>query len=86
MSHDDDDSANLRAEMIEKGMVTRAFERDRGPMYDTAELVERFEVIGYAAPFVIARRRSDGVLGSLMFTTAPRIYFGWAPDRSDDEL
>jgi hypothetical protein len=36
--------------------------------------------MGYAAPFVVVRRRSDGQRGSLEFTHSPRVYFGWRPD------
>ena len=75
-------SATLRAQIIENGMVERAFEKDRGTMYDTQSLVCHFEVLAYAAPFVVAKRRSDGLLGSLMFTHQPRIYFGWVPDKT----
>jgi hypothetical protein len=39
-----------------------------------------FEVQGFMAPYVVARRRSDGVRGSLEFTHSPRFYFGWRPD------
>lgn len=45
--------------------------------WDTAELIRDYEVIGFAAPFVVVHRRSDGVRGSLEFTTSPRRYFGW---------
>jgi hypothetical protein len=40
-------------------------------------LQEDFEVLGFAAPFVVVRRRSDGVKGSLEFTHHPRVYFNW---------
>jgi hypothetical protein len=39
-----------------------------------------FQVVGYAAPFVVVRRRSDGQLGTLEFTHSPRTYFGFMPD------
>lgn len=44
------------------------------------ELAEDYEVLGFQAPFVVARRKSDKELGTLMFTHYPRFYFGWAPD------
>jgi hypothetical protein len=37
-------------------------------------------VLGFSAPFVVVRRRSDNVKGSLEFTHAPRLYFGWTVD------
>jgi hypothetical protein len=48
-----------------------------GPFWDTEALTRDFEVIGFAAPFVVVKRRSDGVRGSLEFTHRPRVYFGW---------
>jgi hypothetical protein len=45
--------------------------------WDTDALRRDFEVLAFAAPFVVARRRSDGRRGTLMFTHQPRIYFGW---------
>lgn len=46
-----------------------------GPVWDTTQMQAEFEVLGFAAPCVVVRRRSDGVKGSLYFTHSPRIYF-----------
>jgi hypothetical protein len=51
-----------------------------GQVWDPHQLKLEFEVIGFRAPFVVARRRSDGVLGSLMFQNEPRLYFSFEPD------
>lgn len=48
-----------------------------GKTWTTTELQEDFSVTGFAAPFVVVRRKSDEKLGSLMFTSNPRVYFGW---------
>ena len=48
--------------------------------WSTAELQRDFEVIGFAAPFVVVKRKSDGVKGSLEFTHSPRVYFNWRAD------
>lgn len=48
--------------------------------WDTDALRAEFEVIGFAAPFVIVRRRSDDKKGSLEFTHSPRVYFNWRED------
>jgi len=45
----------------------------------TEEMRELYEVVGFQAPFVVVRRKSDGQLGSLQFTHQPRRYFGWMP-------
>ena len=51
---------------------------DNEPVWDTAALKQDFEVLAFAAPFVIVKRRSDGVRGSLEFTHDPRCYFGFS--------
>ena len=52
-----------------------------GQVWDTDELRSEFEVIGFAAPLVVVRRKSDGLKGSLEFQNRPRMYFNWQPDR-----
>ena len=46
-------------------------------VWSARELSQEFEVLGFMAPFVVVRRRSDGKRGTLMFTHEPRYYFGW---------
>lgn len=57
-------------------------EAQHGQVWDTDQLREDFEVIGFAAPLVVVRRRSDGVKGSLMFQGSPRLYFGLEPHKN----
>lgn len=52
-----------------------------GQEWDTAQLQEDFTVVGFAAPFVVVRRKSDGVKGTLEFKHSPRVYFGWRADQ-----
>jgi hypothetical protein len=47
--------------------------------WDTKQLTEEFEVLGFSAPFVVVIRRSDGVKGVLEFSHAPRLYFDFQP-------
>jgi hypothetical protein len=47
------------------------------PQWSTEELQRDFDVLGFQAPFVVVRRRSDGVKGSLQFNHNPRVYFGF---------
>jgi hypothetical protein len=56
-------------------------EAKHGQVWSTNELGQEFEVIGFAAPLVVVRRKSDGVKGSLMFQASPRFYFGFEPHR-----
>ncbi len=51
-----------------------------GEVWDTSQLQEQFEVLGFMAPLVGVRRRSDGVRGSVMFQASPRFYFGFLPE------
>jgi hypothetical protein len=41
-----------------------ALEAEYGQVWDTEQLTGEFEVIGFMAPLVVVRRRSDGVKGS----------------------
>ena len=50
------------------------------PVYTTAEMSEAFDVIGFMAPIVVVRRKSDDKLGSLEFTHSPRFYFNFKED------
>ena len=45
----------------------------------TEEMREQFEVLGFALGFVIVRRKSDGVKGTLDFDHAPRRYYNFVP-------
>jgi hypothetical protein len=54
-----------------------ALEAEHGQVWDTNQLSAEFEPIGFMAPLVVVRRRSDGVKGSLEFQHNPRFYFGW---------
>jgi hypothetical protein len=47
-------------------------ETQHGQVWDTDQLREEFDVLGFAAPLIVVRRRSDGVKGSLMFQYSPR--------------
>lgn len=49
-------------------------------IWDTQTMQADFEAIGFMAPFIVVRRRSDGVRGTLMFDHSPRWYFGWEPE------
>ena len=57
-----------------------ALERQHGPVWDTQQLAQDFEVIGFLAPLVVVRRKADGVKGSLEFQHMPRFYFNFVLD------
>lgn len=52
-----------------------------GQVWNTDQLREAFDVVGFCAPFVVVVRKSDGKRGSMEFTHSPRFYFGFHPDR-----
>ena len=58
-----------------------ALEAEHGRVWDTEQLTRDFEVIGFLAPLVAVRRRSDGVKGSLEFRHHPRYYFNFEPHK-----
>jgi hypothetical protein len=55
-----------------------ALEAKYGQVWDTNQLAEDFEVIGFSA-LVVVRRKGDGVKGSLEFQHNPRYYFAFHP-------
>jgi hypothetical protein len=56
-----------------------ALEKAYGQVWNTDQLRAEFEVIGFMAPLVVVRRRSDGQKGSLEFQGNPRFYFNFQP-------
>lgn len=55
--------------------------KPEGQTWDSDELRRDFEVLGFQAPYVVVKRKTDGVVGSLQFTHAPRLYFSWTADQ-----
>lgn len=51
-----------------------------GTVYDTSELIKTFEPLGFMAPVIVVRRRTDGVKGSLQFRHSPRLYYNFLED------
>ena len=74
-----DETESVRRQMIESGQPARDLQK-AVLRWDSEELREAFEVIGFAAPFVCVRRKSDGKLGTLEFTHSPRYYFNFVED------
>jgi hypothetical protein len=56
-----------------------ALEAQHGEVWTTEELSRDFEVIGFLAPLVVVRRKSDGKKESLEFQDSRRFYFGLKP-------
>ena len=58
-----------------------ALEAEHGQVWDTDQLRQDFEVIGFLAPLVVVRRKADGVKGSPEFQHSPRLYWGFVEDK-----
>lgn len=80
-----DPTENIRRALVEEINSTpngRAqLEAEYGQVWDTAEATNDFEFLGFMAPFVVVRRRSDNARGSLTFQHYPRFYFSFSADR-----
>jgi len=65
----------------EDALPLEELQRRHGEVWTTDTLRQQFEVVGFGAPLVVVRRRSDNKLGSLIFQAAPRFYWGFKEDR-----
>ena len=78
-----DDTEQVRRDLVRQingnPQIRESLERAYGQVWDTAELARDFEVHGFAAPFALVVRKSDGVKGSLEFQHSPRFYYAFQP-------
>jgi hypothetical protein len=79
-----DPTESIRKEMLAEINAQpgsrEVLEAEHGQVWDTRQLSEDFEVLGFAAPLIVVRRKSDRVRGSLLFQHNPRLYFGFQPE------
>lgn len=64
----------------EEKALLEELQRSYGRVWTRDELREEFEVIGFAAPIVVVKRKDTGEKGSLEFTHMPRLYFNYVKD------
>jgi len=74
-----DPTEGIRREMVaeinaEPGS-REALEAEHGQVWDTGEMSAEFNALGFMAPFIAVKRKSDGVKGTLIFQHMPRFYF-----------
>jgi len=74
-----DETEEVRRTMIALGTPQQNLEK-AAEKWNTDQLREQFEVVGFLAPFVAVVRKSDGVKGTLEFTHMPRWYFNFVKD------
>lgn len=55
-------------------------EQQYGQVWDTDQLRDQFVILGFMAPFVMVRRKSDVQKGSLEFQGYPRFYYNFVLD------
>lgn len=76
--------AELNSKALEDkvlGSPSRArLEAQYGQVWSTDEVREHFELIGFMAPYVVAKEKATGKKGSLEFQHSPRFYFNWIAD------
>lgn len=73
-----DPTADIRRDMLPQMPAELAARKEAGEtIWNTDQMREEFEVLGFAAPLVVVQRKSDGATGSLKFTHNPRYYFDW---------
>jgi hypothetical protein len=58
----------------------KRLEAQYGQIWDATQLAKDFDVLGFMAPYVVVRRRSDGRKGSMEFQHLPRFYFNFVLD------
>ncbi len=63
--------------MTEKEEVLAQLSERYNDVVDTVQLQEKYEVLSFLAPFVMVKRKDDGVLGTMMFTHMPRFYYNF---------
>ena len=57
-----------------------ALAAEYGQVWNTSELQQEFEALGFMAPYIVVRRKSDGQKGSLKFQHSPRLYCSFQPE------
>lgn len=65
---------------FEQALINSGTVEPEGQTWTTDQLRQDFEVTGFAAPYVVVKRKADGKVGSLQFRHEPRVYFNWKED------
>ena len=70
---------NGAVESNDKDAERTRLEATHGQVWNTDEMSKDFTAQGFAAPFIMVTRKSDGVKGCLEFQHMPRFYYGFTP-------
>src|SRR6266576_6340430 len=68
---------NAAVESQDVAAERKRLETQNGQVWDGSQLSEDFEVLGFMGPYIVVRRKSDGLKGSLEFQHKPRFYFNF---------
>jgi len=76
-----DQTESLRRQRLvelNEGDTNRAkLQEQYGNVWSTDEMTGEFDALGFMSPYIVVRRKSDGVRGSLAFRPSPRFYFNF---------
>ncbi len=81
-----DETEQLRKERIvsiqDSDNSRQALQSRVGRTWNTTELQEDFEPLGFLAPYIVVRRKGDQVKGSMEFceSDGERVYHSFEPD------
>jgi hypothetical protein len=70
-----------QAELNDRAAARAELEKRYTKVWDTDEMQRDYAVVGFMAPFIVVRRKSDDQLGSLEFQHSPRFYFNFMADK-----
>lgn len=74
---------NDNISMEELNKITREYYEGvygKDNVFSTEEIREKYDVLGFLAPFVVVKEKASGLKGSLEFLHSPRFYFNFNYD------
>ena len=77
----DDELRMLEAHVNRNPKDRDELEKVYSDIWNTSEVARHYEILGFKSPFAIARCKTTGERGSLVFQNVPRYYFGWDAER-----
>lgn len=79
-----DPTETIRRQMVAEinaaPSLREELEAKYGQVWDTNQMQEDFQALGFMAPFIIVQRHSDNKKGTLTFQGSPRYYFDFQAD------
>lgn len=71
---------NSQVQSDNKDIERTRLEERYGQVWDTDEMREKFTAVGFLAPYIVVKRKSDRITGTLEFQHSPRFYFNFKED------